>query len=109
MTTKAEERLALALKTLAEQIASAPRSIIGMQVCAVDGPGATGNVSGLGGPDPTADVVRELRDAAVATRNDKGYKSWVPRLLSRVGSLAYRAVDFPAIAGVQEALKAAFG
>jgi hypothetical protein len=109
MTTAAEERLALALETLAELIASAPRSVIGMNVSAVAGPGGTGSMTGLGGPDPAADLVRELRDAAAATRKDKGYKSWVLRLLNRVGSLADQAVDATAIAGVHEALKAAFG
>jgi hypothetical protein len=131
MATEAQERLARALETLALNVASAPRSVVGMKVSAVAGPGSSGNVTGMkvtatggpgsgnvtglnvqvsaGGDDAARGLVQELREAAVAVRQDKGHRSWIQGLLSRVGSLADRAVDATAMAGVQEALKTVFG
>jgi hypothetical protein len=130
MATKDQEYLARALLNLATEIASAPRTVIGLQAIAVAGPGSSGNVTGLkvvatggpgrgnvvgvqatavAGPDPANDLVQELRDAAVATRQGKGNKSWFNGLLKRVGALKDRAIDSAAVALVQEGMKAVFG
>ena len=82
---------------------------------AIAAPGSSGTVIGqrvevsVGGNDPANDLVQELRDAASAVRQDKGHKSWVQGLLSRVGSLADRAVDAVTLDAVHQAAKAVFG
>jgi hypothetical protein len=93
-----------------------PRStgnVTGLNVTAVGGSGP-GNVTGLKveagiGADPALDLVTELREAAKATREGKGHRSWIEGLLNRVRSLKDRVIDAAAIAGVQHAVTALFG
>jgi hypothetical protein len=101
-----------------------------MKVSAVAGPGSTANVTGqrisvtggpgggtvigqkvevnAGGPDPAADLVRELREAASAVRQDKGHRAWIQGLVGRVKALADRAIDAGIVSGVQQAITSAF-
>ncbi len=125
------DQVAAALESLAANVASAPRrtigyssrvyvgpgasagTVIGHQSIAVAGPGGGTvigtNVSvGVGGPDPAAALVQELRDAAAAARQDKGNKAWFTSILSRVSALTDRVVDAGLIAVAEEAIKSAF-
>jgi hypothetical protein len=130
MANEAQDRLAHALETLAQQIASAPRTVIGTQVSAVAGPGSSGTVIGMqvtaksgsgggnvtgfhseakSGPDPAADLIRELHEAATAVRQGGGDRSWMQSLIRRVQSLKDRACDAAVVTAVQQAIGAAFG
>jgi hypothetical protein len=126
-----QERLAVALESLAAQIASAPRTIIGNKVSVSAGPGSSGTVIGQkitaiggpgggrvtgmkvnvsnAGPDPAADLTQELRDAATAVRQDKENRAWLTSLLGRVRALTDRVVDVTATTVLEQAIKAAFG
>jgi hypothetical protein len=60
--TNDQERLALALESLADQIASAPRTIIGNKVSVSVGPGSSGTVIGQRSPrlpDRAAEALQE--------------------------------------------------
>jgi len=131
MTKAEQEHLARALETLAASIAAAPRNVIGTQISVTAGPGASGIIKGMeinvtggpgsgdvtgfrstvtaGGPDPAAELVKELREAAAAVREDKAHKGWLTSLVTRVKALTDRAVDAAALALVVAAIKAVFG
>ena len=124
-----KEELARALEALAAKVTSSPRSVVGMSVSAVAGPGSTGDVTGLNvtatggqgsgnvtglhvqagvGEDPASGLVKELREAAVATREGKAHRSWLESLVQRVRSLKDRVVDTVAVATVQQGIAALF-
>jgi hypothetical protein len=130
MTTEAEKHLTEALDKLAAQIAASRSKVVGMQVNVQGGPGGgnvvgmkvhavggpgSGNVTGLhveahgGGPDPAADIIKELRDAATAVRQGKAAQPWLKSLLGRASALKDRVVDVAMVAGVEHAIKAVFG
>jgi hypothetical protein len=125
------EQLAVALEALSRGVASSPRSVIGMKVSAVAGPGSSGNVTGLkvdvrggpgggnvtglhvqasaGGPDPAAPLIQEVKDAAAAVRKGNAQRSWVQGIVGRVQSLADRAVDATLVGAVEQGIKVVFG
>jgi len=78
------------------------------------GPGS-GNVTGLhveasgGGPDPAAGLIQEMNDAAAAVRKHSAQRSWIHGIVSRVQSLADRAVDASLIVAVEQGIKGVFG
>jgi hypothetical protein len=128
--TDQAEKLANALDALANSIASAPRTVIGRRVSVTAGPGNPGRVIGkrmrvIGGPeggttigekievsagrpDPTSELVGEIKQAAKTVQDGRAPKLWIESLLTRARALTDRTVNAAAVEAVKEGIKAVF-